>query len=402
MSFTDPLCSEVSGNFDQTIISTGKRLVFEVLTKDSEGNRSYSDDDRLAVCVESEKGSTIKTRIEDMKDGNYRIGFTPLKPDVLFVHVTVMGEPIQGSPFQIFVKSRTEYLKESVMNESTSSADSGESEILRPIKILGLNRGHFGRPCGIAALNDEDVIAVADSRNKTVHVLGLDGEVVRNLGEDGNALISNPVGVAFDYDRNILVTDCDSHVVKVFDPEGQCVRTFGSRNLERPLGICCGLDGSSIVCDSGARSIKKFSTKGIYQGEFKSPDIHPSGRRVAPYFISKHRDKYFVTFDNHTVQVFDDGGLFLYKIGDKGHGEGRFKDPRGVAVDSHDRLFVCDAGNHRMQVFAVDGRVHLFGSYGAELGQFDKPQDVIVTKDGIAVVTDFNNARIQLFGRDND
>ncbi|KAK3742775.1 hypothetical protein QZH41_003710 [Actinostola sp. cb2023] len=401
ISFTDPSCSEITNeNLHHSVTGTGERLLFEVITRDSEGNISYSEEDRLAVRVQSEKGHTIQPRIENLKDGNYKVGFTPLKPDVLMVHVTVMGESIRGSPFQMYVKSSIEYHRESLLSDSTRSMPSGEdTPVMSPVTIFGLNKGHFGRPCGISLNASCDVFAVADSKNRTVHVLGVEGKVFRMLGEDKNSNIcfSNPVGIAFDQDENIFVTDCDSHVVNVFDPTGQCKRTFGSRHLQRPLGICCGPDGSSFVCDSAARSIKKFSWGGTFEVDFKSPDIHPSGKRAAPYFITQHKDKFYVTFDNHSVQAFDGRGTFLYKIGDKGHGEGRFKDPRGLAVDSNDRLFVCDTGNHRVQVFSVDGRISLFGSYGAQLGQLDRPQDIAISHDGTAFVTDYNNARIQVF-----
>lgn len=396
LSYTDPSCTEVIGDgLNKAVTGAGERMLFEVVTKDSEGTISYSEDDRLEVFVESEKGNTIQPRIEDLRDGRYKVSFIPLKPDLLTVYVTVMGQPIHDSPYQLHVKTRMEYLRQSL---SSPSMQSGGSSAMTPLCILGLNRGHFGRPSGVA-VNDDAVIAVADSRNQTVHILGLEGKVLRRLGEDGNSntTLSNPIGVAFDYDSNVLVSDCDSHVVKVYNPSGECIQTFGKRNLERPLGVCCLADSSCFVCDSLSRSVKKFSPKGIYEGEFRSPDFHPSGKRVAPYFITRHKNKLFASFDNHSVQVFDEGGTFLYKIGEKGHGEGRFKDPRGLFVDSRDRLFVCDSGNHRVQVFSTDGRISMFGSYGAQLGQFDKPQDLAVTEDGTVVVTDFNNARIQVF-----
>lgn len=403
ISYTDPTCSETTNeNLHHSVTVTGERVLFEVVTKDSEGNISFSEEDRLSVNVESENGNTIQPRIENMKDGNYKVSFTPLKSDVLVIHVTVMGEEIRGSPFQMYVKSSSEFHREVLRSDSTRStagSDRSDTPIMSAVTVFGLDKGYFGRPCGISLNTNCDVFAVADSKNAIVHVLGVEGKVLRTLGEDDNSnvYLSNPVGTAFDHDDNILVTDSESHVVKIFDPSGQCRRTFGSRHLQRPLGICCGPDGSTFVCDSIARSIKKFSLKGSFQGEFKSPDIHPSGKRVAPYFIAFHKDKFFVTFDNHSVQVFDTQGTFLYKIGDKGHGEGRFKDPRGLAVESNDRLFVCDTGNHRIQVFSVDGRVSLFGSYGAQLGQVDRPQDIAISHDGTAFVTDHNNARVQVF-----
>ncbi|KXJ27810.1 E3 ubiquitin-protein ligase TRIM71 [Exaiptasia diaphana] len=400
ISFTDPTTSEIL-NENLSVTATGERQIFTVVTRDSEGDICYSEDDRLSVSIQSEEGYTIHPRIDNSEDGNYKIYFqTPLKTDVLMVHVLVMGTEIRGSPYQINVMSNRDYQRESLLSEIPRSIGSDQglvSPVMSAVSVFGLNKRHFGRPCGISSNGSCDVFAVADSKNATIHVLGIEGKVLRRLGHDRNVHLSNPVGTTFDQDDNIFVTDCDDHVVKVFDPLGNCTRTFGSRHLQRPLGICRMPDGSSFICDSVSRSVKRFSFKGSFEGEFKSPDVHPSGKAVAPYFIAHHKDKLFVTFDNHSVQVFDIEGKYLYKIGNKGHGEGRFKDPRGVAVDAYERLFVCDTGNHRVQVFSEDGRVSLFGSYGAQLGQFDRPQDIALASDGSAFVTDYNNARIQAF-----
>lgn len=42
-------------------------------------------------------------------------------------------------------------------------------------------------------------------------------------------------------------------------------------------------------------------------------------------------------------------------LGMKGFGDGEFKDPRGVAVDSLGNVYVVDSGNHRVQKFSSFG-----------------------------------------------
>jgi DNA-binding beta-propeller fold protein YncE len=52
------------------------------------------------------------------------------------------------------------------------------------------------------------------------------------------------------------------------------------------------------------------------------------------------------------VQVFDQNGKFISKFGSKGTAEGQFKRPEDIALDPHGRIFVCDTGNSRIQVFS--------------------------------------------------
>ncbi len=55
---------------------------------------------------------------------------------------------------------------------------------------------------------------------------------------------------------------------------------------------------------------------------------------------------------NPRVQVFDTNGHFLTKVGTTGSGDGQFKKPEHVSIDSEGILYVVDRGNARMQVFA--------------------------------------------------
>ena len=50
-------------------------------------------------------------------------------------------------------------------------------------------------------------------------------------------------------------------------------------------------------------------------------------------------------------QIFDREGRLLLSVGRQGHGPGEFWMPAGIAVDEHERVFVTDAYNHRVQIF---------------------------------------------------
>ena len=59
---------------------------------------------------------------------------------------------------------------------------------------------------------------------------------------------------------------------------------------------------------------------------------------------------------------------------------------------------VCDALNHRVQVFELNGRfITKFGRNGSGIGEFKNPVSTAVLRDGRIVVTEFYNSRIQIF-----
>jgi DNA-binding beta-propeller fold protein YncE len=102
--------------------------------------------------------------------------------------------------------------------------------------------------------------------------------------------------------------------------------------------------------------------------------------------------------DNDRIQVFDSNGNFITMWGTSGTGDGQFKSPSGIAVDSSSgNVYVAE--NTRIQVFDSNSNFVLkWGSNGTEYGQFDGPEGVAVdSSSGNVYVVDNGNDRIQVF-----
>ena len=70
----------------------------------------------------------------------------------------------------------------------------------------------------------------------------------------------------------------------------------------------------------------------------------------------------------------------------------------GLAVDRLSRIYVADAGNHRIQVFDEIGRfLFAFGRKGTRPGEFNDPCDVTISRTGHVIVADRLNDRLQVF-----
>jgi sugar lactone lactonase YvrE len=76
-----------------------------------------------------------------------------------------------------------------------------------------------------------------------------------------------------------------------------------------------------------------------------------------------------------------------------------FKNPRAIAIDSMDNIYVADSGNSQIKKFDSAGKLLLsWGSFGPENGQFRNPSGILVDQKYV-YIADTGNARIQKFDK---
>lgn len=87
----------------------------------------------------------------------------------------------------------------------------------------------------------------------------------------------------------------------------------------------------------------------------------------------------------------------LYAFGARGSEPGRLAQASALAVGKDDLLYVADAGNHRIQMFAMNGMPRgTFGSRGKGPSEFAFPSALAVAPDGTVFVADAAG-RLQAF-----
>ena len=357
--------------------TAGLAKEIEVITRNSEGEQYYCAGDYITVqLISVNQDHNInciaeEVKIVDWKNGRYTVSFIPSESGQHLLTVQVNGETI--TKFQpVEIKERC----------------------FKPLQFIKAERAveglQLGRPWGITA-NDSNEIFVSDMNNNRIVVFNENGEFIRSFGENS---LHYPNGVLCDNMGRIFVTSRNDNKILVFGQSGEHISTFHNGNsLSEPRGISFDADRNLIVCDTGNKCVRFFSPDGNI---FKTIG---AGRLRMPCKCVCHEGKLFVSDrDAHLIKVYNSNGRFLYEFGTYGTGDGELNNPTGLAVDKMGHLLVCSLHNHRVQVFTLDGKfVAKFGEYGKELGQMNSPSSVSVLKSGRIVVCEFENNRLQIF-----
>jgi len=363
--------------------TVGLEAQFVLTTRNAEGEQCY--DERDCVIVEignrQRQDCATKARIQDNKDGSYKISYFAKETGNRELSVKVYEDHVNGSTFAVKVKPRQ----------------------FRPVQSFGQQGSAVGMlvcPWRVA-VNERDEIAVTDNDNNRIQVFSSDGTYLRSFGTKGDKQgeFNFPVGIAFDKNGLIIVVYSDNHRVQVFSEQGEFLNQFGEQgsldhHLQDPYGLSIDSDGNYIVADSTNKLIKIFSPSGQFLRK-----IGGEGSFSFPCHCVQFNNYLIVSdSDEHCIKVFDYYGNFWYKFGKKGKGNGELHEPRFLSVNKAGHLMVCDSRNHRVQEFELSGKfIAKFGTQGSGIGEFDRQFSTAVLSDGRIVVTDFWNDRIQIF-----
>lgn len=216
----------------------------------------------------------------------------------------------------------------------------------------------FIGPSGIALGLDGEVY-VADTELGYVTRLNKEGA---SLAVIGQGVLSRPLGVAFDAEtQQLYVADVHAHDIKVFDHAGQLLRTLGQRgealgefNFPTYLALYQGeiyitdtMNARVQVLDAMTGQAKRtIGERGLNMGNL----VRPKG--VA---VDAEGNIYVVESYYDYLLVFNRDGELLLPIGGTGSEPGQFYLPTSVWADSSNRIFVADMFNRRVAIFKYLG-----------------------------------------------
>jgi hypothetical protein len=241
------------------------------------------------------------------------------------------------------------------------------------------------------------------------------------IGEIEN--LDKPLGIAIDSQGYLLVGNNGRNNIEVYDPDnGDLIATFGEGLVRMPTAITIGSNGDIYVTDSKAHKVWVFESSyvhirtigipGTEDGQLKFPvdtaivTRDDSGTSVQEIYIADQ--------GNHRIQVFDLNGSFLRTIGpvlalsnwciEYGFGcpadaHGTFNRLQALDVDSLGRLHALDIFEAGVTIIDPFSGAKLgsYGSWGTDIGQLRTPLDVLITNSGEAMVTDNNTSEVEIF-----
>jgi DNA-binding beta-propeller fold protein YncE len=171
------------------------------------------------------------------------------------------------------------------------------------------------------------------------------------------------------------------------------------RFLVRPYSVATDSRGRIIVTDPGAEGVHIFDFE-QHKYKFLQRADKSKNQLLTPQCVAVDaEDNIYVTdSDAGTIVVFAPSGKFLRAIGSLKGGEGYFKRPTGIAVDSATRrIYVSDTLRDKIFVLDMQGNIlQTIGSSGNGPGEFNRPTELRLTGQSLMVV-DSMNFRVQVF-----
>lgn len=173
------------------------------------------------------------------------------------------------------------------------------------------------------------------------------------------------------------------------------------RALVSPYSITTDSRGRVIISDPGAYGVHIFDFA-QQKYKFLSRFDKEKDAMLAPQCVAvDQQDNLYVT-DSQAGKIFvyNADGKYQRAIGSLKGGEGFFKRPTGIAVDSaQQRIYVTDTLRNRIYVLDMQGNVlQKIGKLGTGDGEFNYPTELRLNGDELVVV-DAMNFRVQVLDR---
>jgi DNA-binding beta-propeller fold protein YncE len=173
------------------------------------------------------------------------------------------------------------------------------------------------------------------------------------------------------------------------------------RQMVRPYSIAVDSRGRVIVTDPGVKGVHLFDFE-RHKYKFIQRADKDKDPMLAPQCVAvDDQDNFYVTdSESGKIFVFDGEGKFRRVLGSLKGGEGYFKRPTGIAVDSAgQRIYVTDTLRDKIFVLDMQGQVmQTIGKHGTSNGEFYYPTELRLS-DRDLVVVDAMNFRVQRLSR---
>jgi sugar lactone lactonase YvrE len=223
-------------------------------------------------------------------------------------------------------------------------------------------------------------------------------------GEPDYHHMINPYSIAIDSKGRAIITDPGARGVHIFDFANHKYKFLERQYKDKDALVkpqCVAVDGQDniYVTDSESGKIFVWNAEGHYKraiGSIKGGEGYfkrPTGIAVDS---ASHRIYVTDTLRN-AVFVLDESGQIIQKIGKTGTGESEFNYPTEILLHGTD-MAVVDAMNFRVQLLDRTGAFHgAYGEVGDTSGSIFRPKGIGLDSEGHYYVVDGMWGVVQVF-----
>ena len=208
-----------------------------------------------------------------------------------------------------------------------------------------------------------------------------------------------PIGIAVGAEGHILVADAELGQVFRLDRDGKPLGSFGKGLLSRPTGLARDpKQGRIYVADTHAHVIKVFDDAGVLVQTIAQRGEDEDGLNFPTHLAYADDRLYVADSMNARIQIFDAQGHLVQTLGQRGLYKGNFTRPKGVTVDGQGNIYVVESFYDNLLVFNKRGEFLMpIGDTGKDVGQFYLPAGLWSDPQGRVYVADMFNGRVVIF-----
>jgi len=232
-------------------------------------------------------------------------------------------------------------------------------------------------------------MTVADTGRDRVLILSADGEEEYDFGQNGQqaSQFDVPQDVAVNGLGHIYVADTENHRVQIFNHDGIYLSSLGNSKKSKssvesallsPAAIAIDSSDRVFVLDASSQVIKIFDSQGQYIRSLGSAgEEYGQFKDVVDIAFDENDRLYVAEKGNHRVQIFDRSGEWIMAFGSQGKGGGYFQDVSAVCA-SEGKVYVADKTVDYIQVFryAPDGTKKGARIYATQTAQPHEDEDL--------------------------
>ena len=349
-----------------------KESTIRIISRDSKGKELSKGGAIVSgrlVSVE-EKGRPIEAKSTDCGNGTYLVSLTPQQLGQHKLSLTIKGQSIQGSPFNLSVVATRDY-----------------TILKNPVQtVTGINK-----PCFISFSNNRDMF-VTSCTDHCIYVYDSNGRQKTTIGSKGTGPVqfNCPTGITIN-DDIIYVVESGRDRIHKLTLGGKFLGTFGSKGSDKgqfshPWDICIGPDGRIYVTDLINHRIQVFHQDETFSHNIDSNVLGNKEFSSPVGLCFDHLDYLHVTcYDSNipVVAVFTPGGQYIRQ-----YGQSHLNGPHGIAIDSAGNSLVVNYSSSSLSIFDPHG------NYIHSIGGFNRPVGVAMASNGSMWVADYNNNRL--------